>query len=529
MSISCKGFPQGGAEHIIHIATQGGQVDALPGDACGVDDLCDPFRIPEGNGHGKSYQQIPHPRGEPSHEPEINQSDAAVREEANVARVRVRMEEAVHEHLLVGLLEKDAGNALALIRVLDLCDRNAFEVLHHDDARGTELCIDFRDDQPAGLGSVCPEGLDRSDLVREVEFFLHGRGELVDPPLRVVAAHLDDRSLEHPGNAPEKIQVRVDHLFDLGPPDLDHHLPAVFQPGPVHLADRCGGHRLFVDPVEDLLDASRQVPVQFLLDLGPGEGRHVFLKPGEGLDEIGRQDIRARGEQLPELDEDRAEFLEHHPEPFARGPAGVFVGLADLGEPGHRTLRDERAESVTGDDAHNLCESRQVHGDRSVSFGSDQATSPDGSVIARTNQELQPDHPFCDHTTADLYRLIPFHLGVPPLAADEDLARRVQPLLHDSDAVEHALLAGLPLPPDEPIEDAPLQQIVPETHELRQGEGGDETDQAIERRSKGIDRPGGRGCLQDPFEYATDKDRVLDEQDAMSDLLGRGDRELLSR
>ena len=267
-----KGSPQGGAEHVIHIAAQSGQVDALPGDTCGVDDLGDPFRVPKGNGHGKTDQQIPHPRGEPSHEPEIDHADAAVLEKAQVARVGVRMEETVHEDLLVGLLEKDAGDSLAIVRLLDPCDRHAFEILHHDDARGTELCIHFRDDQQACLGSVSPEGLDRADLVREVEFFLHGRGELVDPPLRVVAAHLDDRSLEHPGNAPEKIQVRVDHLFDLGPPDLDHHLPAVFQSGPVYLADRCGGHRLFVDPVEDLLDPSRQVPVQFLLDFGPGEG-----------------------------------------------------------------------------------------------------------------------------------------------------------------------------------------------------------------------------------------------------------------
>ena len=77
---------------------------------------------------------------------------------------------------------------------------------------------------------------------------------------------------------------------------------------------------------------------------------------------------------MPELDEDRAEFLEHHPESFARRPAGVFVGFGDLGEPGHRALRNERAESVTGDDANNLSEPRQVHGDRSVSFGSDWAT-----------------------------------------------------------------------------------------------------------------------------------------------------------
>jgi hypothetical protein len=58
-----------------------------------------------------------------------------------------------------------------------------------------------------------------------------------------------------------------------------------------------------------------------LLDLVERDGRHVVLELLQLEDDVGREDVGARRRDLPELDETRAEVLQHESQALGRGCA----------------------------------------------------------------------------------------------------------------------------------------------------------------------------------------------------------------
>ena len=82
----------------------------------------------------------------------------------------------------------------------------------------------------------------------------------------------------------------------------------------MHLADRRGGHRLLLELEEEARDRLVQVLEDDALDVGVRERLDVVLEAAELGDDVGRDDVRARREELAELDERRPELVEHLPQ-----------------------------------------------------------------------------------------------------------------------------------------------------------------------------------------------------------------------
>ena len=79
----------------------------------------------------------------------------------------------------------------------------------------------------------------------------------------------------------------------------------------MHLADRGGGDRGRVELGEELLDREAEVFADHALDVLVREGTHVVLERLELDQDVRRDDVGPRREQLAELDEGRAELVEH--------------------------------------------------------------------------------------------------------------------------------------------------------------------------------------------------------------------------
>ena len=84
-----------------------------------------------------------------------------------------------------------------------------------------------------------------------------------------------------------------------------HWVPAV------DLSDRSGRGRPLVEFEEGLLDRQAELFADDALDLRERNRPDVVLELPQLDDDVGRDDVRARREKLAELDEGRAELLQH--------------------------------------------------------------------------------------------------------------------------------------------------------------------------------------------------------------------------
>src|SRR5262249_6116283 len=138
--------------------------------------------------------------------------------------------------------------------------------------------------------------------------------ELVDDLPRVDEVERAHALLHEPGGLLQKLDVALDLAWRVRALHLDGDAPAVRQDGAMHLADRRRCHRLLLELEEQTRDRLVQVLEHHPLHVGVGKRPDVVLKAPELRDDVRRDDVRAGGEQLPELDERGAELVEHLPQ-----------------------------------------------------------------------------------------------------------------------------------------------------------------------------------------------------------------------
>ena len=107
----------------------------------------------------------------------------------------------------------------------------------------------------------------------------------------------------------------------------------------MHLADRGGRERSEVELEEGPVHPQVELGLDHLRTCSNGHGDGVVLQPAQLGDDVRRDDVRAGREQLPELDERRAELVEH----LAEAPAAIGRGRVAVAPV---APRDEVAEAV---------------------------------------------------------------------------------------------------------------------------------------------------------------------------------------
>ena len=141
------------------------------------------------------------------------------------------------------------------------------------------------------------------------------------------------------GEEREQAEVALDLLGRARALHLDHDALAALEPRAVHLPDRPGRERLWLDVLEHVLPRDPQLLLHHLHDLRLGQRRHVVLQARELVGDVGRDQVGPRREDLAELGEGRAELLERLAQ--AGGPVRALLAAVvkavlgdDGGDPG---------------------------------------------------------------------------------------------------------------------------------------------------------------------------------------------------
>jgi len=154
----------------------------------------------------------------------------------------------------------------------------------------------------------------------------------------------------------QQIQIAGHGLGDARPLDLDHDLLLGLHPvagdterRAVHLGDRRGGQRFGVETREYHARVGSQVLDQLRQQVGQRHGRHGAVQLAELGNPLGPQQVGAAGQDLPQLDERGAQFLQGHARLHRRWQAGQRIGVLDMERvagPGQRIGQAQPAHRI---------------------------------------------------------------------------------------------------------------------------------------------------------------------------------------
>ena len=290
--------------------------------------------------------------GEAPRQPEVDETDAAVVEQQDVRRVRIAVEEAVaedHRHPGVRHPVRKLTTLFERPRLeIEIRELRALEVLEREHARPRVAPDHLRHHDLVRIAEVAAERLGIPGFVVVVELLAHRPCELVDERLGVDEVERPHALADDARRGSHQLQVRLDLPGSLRPLHLDDDLFAGRQGGAVHLPDRRRGDRPFLEREERLLDREVELALDHTAHLVEGERSDVVLQAAQLGDDVRRDHIGPRREQLAELDERRPELVQHLAQPPpAVGKLRVVIPPAPV---------DEVAEAVPRGDAADLRE-----------------------------------------------------------------------------------------------------------------------------------------------------------------------------
>ncbi len=214
--------------------------------------------------------------------------------------------------------------------------------LHDHDARRAVVPVHLGHREQRRALEVAPEQRRVGRLAHEVELVLQVARELRHHLARLEAPRLGPE-LEQPRRGLEQPHVLGDLPLDPGAQHLDRDLGAVLELGQVDLRDRGAGDRVAPEIREDSVHAGAEASLDLRHGKIGGERRHLVLQLGQLVGDVERQQVAARREHLPELDEDGAERLERPAQPLGPGRVAQRVEPEAQGDPGDRRKAQQAA------------------------------------------------------------------------------------------------------------------------------------------------------------------------------------------
>jgi hypothetical protein len=190
---------------------------------------------------------------------------------------------------------------------------HALDALLHVEPRAGPVPVHLRNDDVRQRRQMGADALGIAAFVGQVELALERTRELAHELLRPVGLERGPFLLGHGGQPGHEAQVGVDDGFDARTADLHHHRRAVVQPRGVHLRDGSGGQRLGLELREDGFGFAAEVFAQLRAQRLKRQRGHLAVELLELDDPLRPEQVGPAGEDLPELDEGRPEFLQRQP------------------------------------------------------------------------------------------------------------------------------------------------------------------------------------------------------------------------
>ncbi len=277
------------------------------------------------DGDNQPPEMIPLPLRQEPHLPEVDEAELGAGEDEQVSRMGICMEEPMDEDLLehevaqsprqprpqrpVRLVHQEPAHLLAV------------HELHHQQPTCALRDPDPREPKVRFPNKLTLEPLQVPGLHREVEFPKEVASQLLNQGTRLPGTRLLDLGLQQLGQTFQDVQIGLHGPTDVRTLDLDHHPLPSPQPGPMNLRDGGRTDRLLVDLREDIRHRPLQLRLNHPSNRVEWQGGDRILKPHQLLEELGRHQTRAAGENLARLHEGRPEFLECPPK---------FLGLGEI-------------------------------------------------------------------------------------------------------------------------------------------------------------------------------------------------------
>ncbi len=270
------------------------------------------------------------------------------------------MEEPVpehHRHPCVGEPIRDVAPLVGTQPLeVEVGDLGPAQELEREDAGGRVLANHAWHDDVAVASEVAVEHLRVARFVAVVELEADRARELVDELLRVHELERLDALLQELRGLVQETDVRLDLTGRRGTLHLDRDFLTVGQHRTVHLPDRGRREGREVELEEGSVHAQLELGLHGVPYLLERDGRRCILQPPQLDDDVRWHDVRPGGEQLAELDEGRAELVEHQPQAAPAIRDGGLVPVRARSQVPHAVPAQEVAEPVARRDLGDLGE-----------------------------------------------------------------------------------------------------------------------------------------------------------------------------
>ena len=310
-------------------------------DAQGDALLGDLLAAPVHGGEQQLEQAIALARRHVGDHAEIEHGQATVLGHPQVARVRVRVDLAMHEHLVQiaaqQILRQRGHVLLGTSQSGNLVHPTPVGQLHGQHTLGRVIPHGGRHPQLPERRQMLAEALQVLRLGDVVQLGRQRAGELPEPLGETHVASDIGEPIRGACDAAQQFQVRHQQLRHAGPLHLDRDLASIAQSRPVDLRQGRTPQRHLLEAGIGPIDPNTQRVFHLLPDHVEGNRRDILLHALQ-RGRIGRRhQVRTRGQHLAQLHERRAERLELIGELF-----GTSIIVAALVE--HRGLQREAVE-----------------------------------------------------------------------------------------------------------------------------------------------------------------------------------------
>ena len=230
------------------------------------------------------------------------------------------MEEAVVHDLVDEIVGKFAADLVKVITTGNqfgfVIDRNARDVFHDKRAAGGMFSVKLWNVDVFILRVVRGKFLHVGGFLEEVHFILRDSPELVYDCVEIhEIPELADRR-EPADNTLEEPYVACHRIINAFTLHLDDDFFTGQQAGFMHLGDRSGPERNFIDRLKDFTPVRTIGMIQDFLDLGEGHGRYFGIQFHELVAVSLRKNIRVQGHDLAKLNVCGSELFDNYAQLF---------------------------------------------------------------------------------------------------------------------------------------------------------------------------------------------------------------------
>ncbi len=330
-----------------------GVVDAGFAEGVGEGDLDDFFGVLAGDGGEEVGEEVAHVARELADESPVDEAEAVVGGDEDVAGMGVCVEEAGDDDLVEdGVAAGEGDGAAFFFGEVDFFGGLAADPLDDEHAAGGVFFDDDGGEDALGVGVDGVEVDGVAGLDGEVELAEHAGAGFFDDGGDVEGAQVGDAVVHLAGEPADDFEVGLDGALDVGALEFYGDFAAVFdEAGAVDLAEGAAGDGGGVEVDEVLRYVTFELVGEDGAHLFPGDGADLGAEFFEFVDEAFGEDVGAGGDDLAEFDEGGAKFLEGDAHAL---PEGDFLG-PEGDDPGHPGVRDadlpqELEEAVSDED-----------------------------------------------------------------------------------------------------------------------------------------------------------------------------------